>query len=152
MVICIEEKIIIRRSASEVFDFFAKPENDAMWRAEVNRSLPGGEISLGVKLSEYSHLSKRQPDFRQDLTCVLFEPQRRIVFETPKDARFFLRSDRQVSVIGQNETVLIYNLSFDSGIVKHALGFALPGFLVRMKAKADQKKYLLKLKKILEQG
>jgi hypothetical protein len=59
MVICIEEKIIIRRSASKVFDFFAKPENDAMWRAEVNRSLPGGEISLGVKLSEYSHLPNR---------------------------------------------------------------------------------------------
>ena len=86
------------------------------------------------------------------MTCVLFEPQRRIIFETSMDARFFLRSDRQVSVIGQNETVLMYNLSFDSGIVTHALGFALPGFLVRMKAKADQKKYLHKLKKILEQG
>jgi len=148
----VRHQINVGSSPLAASTFFFNPENDFLWREEINRSIIKGALALGVIVSEYSHLSKRQPDFKQELTCVQFEAPRKIVFETSGKASFFLRSEREAIAINENETTLIYDLKFDSGIVKFALGFALPEFLIKIKAKSDQKQYLRNLKKILEQN
>ncbi|MCX6189374.1 MAG: hypothetical protein NTW54_07210, partial [Bacteroidetes bacterium] len=61
-----------------------------------------------------------------------------------------IRSQRQVKSISDNTTEIIYTLEFDIGLVKYALGFALPKFIISLKADSDIKKYLRQLKTKLD--
>ncbi len=73
-----------------------------------------------------------------------------VIFETPDNSIFYLKSKRQVRALSETTTEIMYALDFDIAIVKHALGFKLPGFIVSFKANSDMKKYLRQLKTILE--
>ena len=42
-----------------MFDFFANPTNDNLWRTEINKSILDGALQLGATVSEYSNLSKK---------------------------------------------------------------------------------------------
>ncbi|WP_156140301.1 hypothetical protein [Sporocytophaga myxococcoides] len=142
--------ILINRNVERVFDFFANPGNDNLWRTEINKSILNGALQIGVIVSEYSYLSKKAPDNLIEMQCVQYEKNKLVVFETSENTGFYLRSKRQVKVISDTTTEIIYLLEFDMSIVKFALGFALPKFIVSYKANSDMKKYLLKLKSILE--
>lgn len=53
--------------------------------------------------------------------------------------------------VAANESRVTYSIEFDKSIVKHGLGFGLPTFMISMVARTDMKKYLQKLKGILEE-
>jgi hypothetical protein len=142
--------ILVNKSVRSVFDFFANPSNDKLWRTEINQSKLDGALQLGVTVSEYSYLSKKVPNNLLELKCVQFDKNKIAIFETPGNAKFYLKSQRQVKPVSVNTTEIIYTLYFDKSIVKFALGFSLPKFIVSMKANSDMKKYLRKLKTELE--
>ncbi len=142
--------ILISQNTEIVFAFFTNPGNDNLWRTEINKSTLDGPLQLGVTVSEYSYLSKKVPDNLVELKCIQFDKNKMAVFETPGDARFYLKSQRMVKAVSDNTTEVTYKLEFDKSIVKFAMGFSLPDFIVSMKAKSDMKKYLRQLKTQLE--
>jgi hypothetical protein len=142
--------IIINKNVQTVFTFFANPSNDNLWRSEINKSTLDGPLQVGVTINEYSYMSKKVPNNLIELKCVQFDIDNLAIFQTPDNAVFYLRSKRQVKAISDNVTEVIYAIEFDINIVKYALGFALPKFLVSLKAAYDLKKYLVRLKTTLE--
>lgn len=142
--------ILVNRNVERVFDFLVNPGNDNLWRTEINKSILNGPLQEGVTVSEYSYLSKKAPDNLIELQCVQYEKNKLAIFETSEKSGFYLRSERQVKIISDTTTEINYQLEFDISIVKFALGFALPKFIVSYKASSDMKKYLLQLKSILE--
>ena len=105
--------ILINKSVESVFDFFVNPSNDIFWRTEINKSILNGTLQLGVKISEYSYLSKKVPDNLIELKCIQFDKNKLAIFETDKTSQFYLRSQRQVKAISDNTTEVIYTLDFD---------------------------------------
>ena len=142
--------ILVNRNERAVFDFFANPINDHLWRKEINKSTLEGPLQVGSTISEYSYLSKHKPDNLIELICVQLEKNKLAIFETADKAQFYLKSQRQVKGLSDSTTEITYTLEFDSNIVKYALGFSLPKFIVSFKANSDMKKYLRQLKTLLE--
>lgn len=142
--------VVINKKPDDVFNFFADPGNDNLWRTEINKSTLDGPLHLGVKVSEYSYLSKKAANNLLVLQCTRFEKNQLVVFETPDNSPFYQKSQREVRVVSDHTTEVIYTLDFDMNIVKYALGFALPKFIVSFKAKSDMKKYLRQLKEEVE--
>ncbi len=62
--------IIINKRIEHVFDFFANPVNDSLWRTEINKSNLSGTLQKGVTIFEYSYLSKKTPDNLVELKCM----------------------------------------------------------------------------------
>jgi hypothetical protein len=142
--------ILVNKDIESAFNFFANPSNDHLWRKEINKSILNGTLQLGTTISEYSYLSKKASNNLTELKCVQYDKYNLAVFETAVNAQFYLRSQRQVKAISANQTQIIYKLNFDLDIVKFALGFSLPKFIVSLKAESDMKKYLRQLKTRLE--
>lgn len=142
--------ISVNKNVESVFDFFANPGNDSSWRTEINKSILGGTLQLGVTVSEYSNLSKKASNNLLEIKCVQFDKNKIAVFETPNDSKFYLKSQRMVKAVSNNTTELTYKLDFDKSIVKFAIGFNLPNFIISLKAARDMKKYLRQLKNQLE--
>jgi hypothetical protein len=142
--------ILVNKDIESAFNFFANPSNDHLWRKEINKSILNGTLQLGTTISEYSYLSKKASNNLIELKCVQYDKYNLAVFETVANAQFYLRSQRQVKAISANQTQIIYKLNFDLDIVKFALGFSLPKFIVSLKAESDMKKYLRQLKTRLE--
>jgi hypothetical protein len=134
--------ILINKDLGNVFDFFANPSNDKLWRTEINQSTLDGTLQLGVRVSEYSYLSKKASNNLVELKCVRFDKNKIAVFETPINGQFYQKSERQVKAVSDNTTEITYTIDFDKEIVKFALGFSLPKFIISIKAKSDMKKYL----------
>ena len=141
--------IVINKNPEVVFNFFAHPNNDHLWRKEINKTIIDNTLQVGVTINEYSHLSKRVPDNKLELKCVKYEINKIAVFETNENSRFYLKSERMVKALSENSTEVTYNLCFDKNIVKFALGFNLPTFIISMKANSDMNKYLKQLKKLI---
>ncbi len=142
--------ILVNKNVVSVFDFFANPGNDKLWRAEINQSTLDSTLQLGVTVSEYSYLSKKASNNLVELKCVQFDKNKIAIFETPANAPFYLKSQREVKAVSDNTTEIAYTLDFDNEIVNFALGFSLPKFIISIKAKSDMKKYLRQLKTKLE--
>ena len=142
--------ILVNKNVETVFDFFANPSKDKLWRTEINQSQLEGILQLDVIVAEYSYLSKKASNNLVELKCVKFDKNKIAVFETLDSAKFYIISERQVRSVSSNTTEVVYSLSFDKSIVKFALGFSLPKFIISLKAKSDMKKYLRQLKIKLE--
>lgn len=143
-------KILIDRNIEVVFDFFSNPRNDRFWRTEINKCSLDGPLQSGVTVSEYSNLSRKASNNLLELKCIQFEKNNTAVFETTADSRFYLKSQRTVRSVSEELTEIMYKIDFDKSIVKFAIGFSLPDFIVRLKAGKDVRKYLQQLKKRLE--
>jgi hypothetical protein len=142
--------IVVNKSVEQVFDIFANPSNDNLWRTEVKKSILNGDLQVGAKISEYSYLSKKASDNLLELQCVQYDKNKFAVFETFDNAQFYLKSERSVKAVSHNTTEITYTLTFDLAIVKYALGFALPKFIVSFKTDRDMKKYLVQLRANLD--
>lgn len=145
-------KILVNRNVNDVFDFFANPVNDSLWRKEINKSVADGPLQIGVAISEYSNLSRKASNNLLELKCVSFEKNNSAIFETVENIRFYLKSERMVKAVSETAAEITYKLEFDKSIVKFAIGFALPAFIISFKAKTDMKKYLSQLKQHLERN
>jgi hypothetical protein len=142
--------IHILADSKSVFSYISNLENDKFWRKEINRTTMTTSPQLDARAIEDSYLSKRTPSNILHLRCIEFVENKRIVYQTLPDSRFFLKSTREVEQILQNESRVLYSVEFDKSIVRHGLGFPLPTFLVAIVANCDLKKYLNKLKAIFE--
>ncbi len=142
--------IIISRDAKYVFNFISNLENDKLWRKEINFTEMSAAPQLNVTATESSYLSKRAPNNILNLICTAFTKDKQIVFKTLHNSDFFLESIRKVETVSANETRFNYSIKFSRNIVKHGLGFNLPCFIIRFAATSDMKKYLARLKAILE--
>jgi hypothetical protein len=123
-------QIIINKNASTVFAFIANLTNDALWRKEINETKMNGSAQLGAIAHESSFLSKRVPANILELVCSEFNFNESITYTTLPSSPFYLQSIRKVEVINEESCLLIYEITFDKSIVKHGLGFGLPGFLI----------------------
>lgn len=150
--ISINGSLKIRKQATEVFRYFANPENDINWRTEIKQSQLLGPLQVGATVEEYSYLSKQAPNNLITLNCIEYKKDQKILFETPSNSKFYLKSERNVRVIGEHETEIHYYLTFDKEIVKFALGYSLPKWLIQWKAQKDMSKYLKQLKNVLEEN
>lgn len=131
-----------------LFNYVADLGNDKNWRSEITRTDTNGLPTLNCVATEHTFLSKKLPDHINVLVCRQFEDGKRIVYETESTAAFYLKSDRTVGSHGAGSR-FTYVVAFDAGIVKHALGFGLPKWLIAWKTKSDMKKYLSKLAGVL---
>jgi len=148
----ITRTIVVNKNAATVFNFFANPSNDSLWRTEINQSLLNGPLAVGARVAEYSFLSKKAPNNLVELACIEYAKDSLAVFETPENAPFYLRSRRQVTAVADEATALHYSIEFDAALVTFAVGFPLPRFIISFKANSDMKKYLKQLKVQLEKG
>lgn len=140
----------VNKDAASAFAFFANPANDHLWRTEINKSMVQGPLQAGATVVEYAYLSKKAANHLLKFQCVQFENNKLAIFETGHNAPFYQKSQRRVKAVSATATELVYTLDFDINVVKFALGFNLPRFLVAWKANSDLKKYLRQLKKQLE--
>ncbi|MBS1732658.1 MAG: hypothetical protein JST02_05125 [Bacteroidetes bacterium] len=150
MLIKANKEIIVHNSLEKIFDFYSNPANDYLWRKEINQTELKGDLHLGTHAYEYSKLSTKKANNLVVLEFTEFKRNETVTLQSIKDSRFYLKSVRTVQYISENRTRLIYEIEFDSSIVKYALGFNLPKFIIAMKTNFDMKKYLSKLKSILE--
>ncbi len=142
---------IFNCSNETLFNYVADLANDKNWRGEITRTDTNGQPRLNCIATEHSFLSKKLPDHTNVLVCRQFENGKRIVYETEPTAAFYLKSDRTVESQGAGSQ-FTYVVAFDSNIVKHALGFGLPKWLIAWKTRSDMKKYLSKLAAVLGSG
>ncbi len=148
--ITISGSVIINNQIDKVFEFFGNPINDWQWRKEVRLTKLNKKLEPGVVVAEYSYLSPKIPENLIELVCVSYEPNLVAIFETLNNSRFYEKSQRLVTAVSKQKTKIIYTLEFDTSIVKYALGFSLPYFLISLKANYDMKKYLKNLKVLLD--
>ncbi|MDQ8003150.1 MAG: hypothetical protein REI64_00045 [Pedobacter sp.] len=142
--------ILINKDVEGVFNFYANPSNDHLWRTEINKSTLDGELQLGVTAAEYSYLSKKAPNNLLEMKCTQFNKNKIAIFETLQSEKFYLKSERITNSLPDLTTEITYKLEFDKNIVKFATGISLPIFLISWKAKDDLRKYLQQLKKYIE--
>lgn len=142
--------IIISADRKTVFDFISNLENDKFWRKEINSTIMTSLPKLYALATENSYLSKRAPNHILNLICTEFIENSQIVYETVPESDFFLKSFRTTETVSENETKVIYSIEFDKSIVKKGLGFNLPAFIIELVANTDMKKYLKKLKSVIE--
>jgi hypothetical protein len=144
--------IIISRDIETVFCYISDLRNDQEWRKEINSTSASDQpINIGHIVEEDSFLSRRVPSYRKQLICTAYIPNNRIVYQTLPGNPFSLSSIRSVTAIGPQQTKFTYSLVFSSKIVKHGLGIGLPAFIVSYVTRSAIKKYLKKLRIILEQ-
>jgi hypothetical protein len=144
--------ILISADPETVFAYIANLENDKFWRKEINSTTMTSKAQINALAVEDSYLSKRTPSNIQNLVCIEFLENKRVVYQTIPGSRFFLKSSREVEAISTNETKMTYAIEFDKSIVKHGLGFSLPTFLIAFVANRDMKKYLRTLRSIMEKA
>lgn len=152
MILKTVQEITVQNSLENAFAFFCNPANDHLWRKEINETVVKRALQAGVLAYEYSRLSGKRPNNLVVLECTEFVPNSRVTFQSVPDSPFYLKSVRTVVAATNKETKLIYGLDFDTALVKFALGFSLPAFIIATKARGDMKKYLMKLKFLLESG
>jgi hypothetical protein len=148
----IQSSCVLPIASHLAFAYLANLENDSLWRKEINHTTLFGRPGLGVEAHEYSNLSKRMSNNLLILTCVDYIEGEKVVFETKPDSPFYLKSSRRIEALRDNQSRFYYGIEFDKHLVKQALGFALPGFLIRLGASKDMDAYLKRLKEVIAIG
>ncbi|MBC5992381.1 SRPBCC family protein [Pontibacter cellulosilyticus] len=147
----VTHSIVVHQNIEQVFDYLSDLRHDKEWREEINTTTVADTIpGLNTIAVEDSFLSKRVPNYIKKLQCTEYVKNASVVYQTFPDNDFFLRSSRKVELLSANETRIIYQLEFHKAIVKFGLGFNLPAFIVALVTRTAMKKYMNKLKNILE--
>lgn len=145
-----ELTISIESDQKTVFDYIADLSNDSQWRSEIMRTQRDGILQLGDVALEESFLSKKVPSHLRKLFCCSYVPDVFVAYQTAPGDPHYLRSTRSVRAIAPGITGFTYMLEFDPSIVKLAMGFQLPRFVVNIVTRTAMKSYLKKLKSTLE--
>lgn len=145
--VCIRAAVNIRKPAAEVFACFGNLLLDKQWRKEIRRC----EQMEGGMVRQFSYLSAREPAFCQDYQIEkndfdAFE----LIARSVSESRHFQDSFRKVEAISPEYSRAFYAINFDRAILKTALGFDIPDFLLRFQMNRVCRKYLKELRKNLE--
>lgn len=149
-IISANSEILIRNNYKQVFNFLANLENDIHWRKEINSSKMNSEPQIGALVTEDSFLSKKVPNHILNLQCIEYTKDNKVIYQTVKESEFYLKSTRIVEEISPNHSKVFYQIDFDKNIVKHGTGINFPNFIIDWVVNNDMKKYLNKLKMVLE--
>ncbi len=150
-IIALSGTIVINKDQETVFSFLSDYRNDPKWRKEINQTtINTPQIQVGSLLTEDSFLSRKNPHYLSHLICSELLPHSRITCNTTPETKFYSKNTRSVKKIDNESCKVIYQLEFDTAIVKHGLGFQLPGFFLKFYTNSVMKDYLSVLKKHLE--
>ncbi|HEX2534980.1 MAG TPA: SRPBCC family protein [Chitinophagaceae bacterium] len=142
----------MERDSATVFRYLADLRLDARWRKEVHQTRiePAEGRRMGVAVQD-AYLSRRVPHHLTRLQCMHYEPGRCIAFETLPGSPFWQQTIRTVQPV-PGGALVTYRLLFDAAVVRFGLGFPLPPFFIRWYTRTTMKRYLARLKTILEQS
>ena len=149
-IIEITGSVSILKNINTVFPFIADLKNDKLWRKEINNTNMLDAPDINTLAIEDSYLSIFVQSHLLHLKCIEYKQNELIIYQTIPASQFYLKSTRTVKSVSHNETIFNYNIEFDIAIVKAGVGFQLPKFIINYVAKSDMKKYLSKLKKLME--
>ena len=145
--------IHINCQPAKVFAYTAELGNDSAWRSEINATISLHEREgLHHIVEEDAFLSKKLPHYLTRFICTVYIQDRKIIYQLVPGSRFFMCNCREVKALAPQQTLLRYSLKFDGGIVRHALGIGLPAIVIRCVTRLSMRKYLKKLKLLLESG
>ena len=143
--------LLVQKDPQTVFAYIADLRLDKNWRKEIKETVytnPGP--ALGNMAIEESYLSKKVPAYKAALQCITYTPGKSIVYQSLPENAFYLQNTRRVEEISGQATKITYKLTFDVALVKYAIGFTLPNFLIKFYTQKTMRVYLQKLKHILE--
>ncbi|GAB2965562.1 hypothetical protein GCM10027048_39260 [Hymenobacter coalescens] len=150
-VVAVERRIVIQASAEQVFAYAADLRNDAHWRAEVHGTrLHAEQPAVGAVATEDAYLSPREPHSLTELEYLVYEPGRRMHCVSVAGSPHRLSVERRFRPLGPGTTEFVYGLEFEARLVRQALGFALPGWLLRWHTGRMMERYQRTLKRLLE--
>lgn len=151
MTIDIKNSILIKRDAKTIFEYVSNYENDKYWRKIIHETKADNlPLKIGTRLAEHSFLSRKYPTYTTVFKCVDFQPQNKVSCESTAENLFWTKNTRSVEVIDATSCKFNYHFMLDVAIVKYALGFSLPYFMIKISTQIEMKSYLKELKKVLE--
>lgn len=103
----------IARPAAEVFRFVADARNDPRWCRKV-RSVEGGEPGEGARYAVVHKPVPLRPERRMSMTCVAFEPPRRIVWRE-EDGTDIFHVTYELEELGSGRMRMTQRSRFDLG-------------------------------------
>ena len=143
--------IIVEKDSQTVFAYMSDLRLDKNWRKEINETIVAeSHLTIHSIAIEDSCLSKKVPHHKAVLRCVAYFPGKQVVYQSLPDNMFWLQNTREVEQLENNRTKIVYKLAFDPAVVKYALGFKLPVFIIKYYTQATMLSYLKKLKQLLE--
>ena len=143
--VIISKKIVIDKPIEQVFFHVSNTMNDYTWREEVNEMSGDGNFEVGTTYTEDAHIGL-QPNFITKTQLLDLQENDRAYYETPKDAKYFLSSLREVKSLTNNKTLFTYTVIFDSELSKVTLGLRVPRSILRISYGVIINKYLINLK------
>lgn len=150
--IYLSSSIQIRKNTSDVFNFISDVRNDKLWRSEIIKTeIDTFPLLNNSSIIEYTKLSKKQPNHPLVFQIISLQPNKLFQMETIEGSPFWEVSQREVEYLNNGVTQFTYCVNFDAKILKFALGFYLPQFILRHYLKSVTKQYLRKLKNVLEE-
>lgn len=139
----------INAPIDKVFDLVSSPMNDHLWRSEVNDMTTNNEsVMIGSWYREDAWIGIKR-NFITTTAVVEIEAPKRVIFVTPKSSPFYLKSRRFFSH-DNGVTTFKYVVDFDRKMIKETFGFNASPKIVMKLYSFQMKRYLKKLKQILE--
>lgn len=143
------ESIHINASCEKIFDYISDVGNDPHWRPEVARMEVKGERKIGTVIIEYITIYRFFHVITPTEIRVLERPGKFVV-ETPSTHPTWVQCIRSVKDVGNGSSEFSVQLSFTLDNLKQITPIVPHSLFVRMWYRPRMKKYMRKLKKILE--
>jgi hypothetical protein len=148
--ITLEASIEMLVSPERVYAYVSDLRNDHAWRAEVERMDVSGGSAVGCVVTEYIRIYR----FFQIVTpveIIAMDYPSAFEIETQASHPTWVHCIRRIDVCANGQTKLSVRLSFSLDNLKQILPFEPPAVFVRMWYKPKMKRYLKRLKSLLEQ-
>ena len=141
--------IDIKAPIDKVFDLVSSPMNDHLWRSEVNDMTTNTEsVEVGSWYREDAWIGIRR-NFITTTAVVEIDAPNKVIFITPKESPFYLKS-RRFFTHEDGVTTFRYVVDFDRRMIKETFGLNVSPKVVMKLYSFQMRRYLKKLKNILE--
>jgi hypothetical protein len=147
--VSIQESVEVLAAAEKIFDFMSNAMNDPLWRPEVEKMEMEGEPRLGLLITEYITIYRFFHIITPVVIQVLDRPHQFII-ETPSTHPSWVHCIRSVEEIETGRSKVSVKLSFSLNNLRQILPFSPPGIFVMMWYRPKIRRYLRKLKGIME--
>ena len=144
-----QASIEIKAPPEVVFELAADTTNDYLWRDEVHQITASGPFEVGTKYLEDAALGIHK-HYYTEVSLVELEQPFKAVYVTTKENPYYLKSSRMVKKISNNLTRLTYHVVIQKEMIQSITGLPLPAGLTSLVYSARMKKYLRKLRNVIE--
>jgi ribosome-associated toxin RatA of RatAB toxin-antitoxin module len=110
----IEDSIVIKRSAKDIFEFLSNPDSDPLWQTQVVKSQKSsdGPMGLGATVAQESHFLGKSFSYESEVT--LYEPDQNFAWKV-MSGPFQGGGGWSLEPIGENETSVTVHAEFEVG-------------------------------------